>query len=451
MQLMGLWLLRVVNRVVGLGIGLGGNPLLLTKLCKDGEKHCFPIPRVGDGAGDTGMKSMRFGEADFSTSLSLRLKLSSQEWLICIAFCTSRSWTVSRLIKSMPSSCLIWCKRLLCMRTGEAGSSRPWRFGNVVLLRLALGASAWNTGEVSLRPWIRGALLDLRRAPPPPPPPPLRPGPASWKMHYYRYSNAEVSCWYKYLLFSYNIVFWLAGVAFLGAGLWAWSEKGVLSDLTKVTRLHGIDPVVLVLMVGVVMFTLGFAGCVGALRENICLLKFFCGTIVLIFFLELAVAVLAFLFQDWVRDRFREFFESNIRSYRDDIDLQNLIDSLQKANQCCGAYGPEDWDLNVYFNCSGASYSREKCGVPFSCCVPDPAQKVLNTQCGYDVRTQLKSKWDEFIFTKGCIPALEGWLPRNIYIVAGVFIAISLLQIFGIFLAKTLISDIEAVKAGHHF
>lgn len=165
---MGLWLLRVVNRVVGLGIGLGGNPLLLTKLCKDGEKHCFPIPRVGDGAGDTGMKSMRFGEADFSTSLSLRLKLSSQEWLICIAFCTSRSWTVSRLIKSMPSSCLIWCKRLLCMRTGEAGRSRPWRFGNVVLFRLALGASAWNTGEVSLRPWIRGALLDLLRPPPPP-------------------------------------------------------------------------------------------------------------------------------------------------------------------------------------------------------------------------------------------------------------------------------------------
>ncbi|XP_029465316.1 tetraspanin-14 [Rhinatrema bivittatum] len=270
-------------------------------------------------------------------------------------------------------------------------------------------------------------------------------------MHYYRYSTAEVSCCYKYLLFSYNIIFWLSGVVLLGVGFWAWSEKGVLSDITKVTRLHGFDPVWLVLVVGVVMFTLGFAGCVGALRENICLLKFFCGAIVIIFFLELTVAVLAFLFQDWVRERVKEFFENNIKAYRDDIDLQNLVDSLQKANQCCGAQGPDDWNLNEYFNCTGINNSREKCGVPFSCCLADPAQTVVNTQCGYDVRNKKVSEWSNLIYTKGCIPALEGWLPRNIYIVAGIFIAISLLQIFGIFLARTLISDIDAVKAGYHF
>lgn len=42
-------------------------------------------------------------------------------------------------------------------------------------------------------------------------------------------------------------------------------------------------------------------------------------------------------------------------------------------NHCCGAQGPDDWDFNIYFNCSSESKSREKCGVPFSCCIPDPA------------------------------------------------------------------------------
>uniref|UniRef100_W5N5K2 Tetraspanin n=1 Tax=Lepisosteus oculatus TaxID=7918 RepID=W5N5K2_LEPOC len=263
------------------------------------------------------------------------------------------------------------------------------------------------------------------------------------KMHYYRYENAEVSCCYKYLMFSYNIIFWLAGAAFIAIGFWAWSEKGVLLDLTQVTRIHGFDPVWVVLVVGGVTFILGFAGCVGALRENICLLKFFSGLIGFIFFLELTAAVLAFVFQDPLRDWLSDFFLNNIKGYREDIDLQNLIDSLQRLNNCCGAQGPNDWNGNVYFNCTTENPSREKCGVPFSCCLSDPADMVVNTQCGYDIRSKKENIWSTAIYTKGCIPALEAWLPRNIYIVAGVFIVISLLQMLGIFLARTLIGDIE--------
>ncbi|XP_048126338.1 tetraspanin-14 isoform X2 [Alosa alosa] len=227
-------------------------------------------------------------------------------------------------------------------------------------------------------------------------------------MHYYRYESAEVSCCYKYLMFSYNIVFWLAGALFICAGFWAWSEKGVLLDLTQVTRQHGFDPVWVVLLVGTVTFILGFAGCVGALRENICLLKFFSGIIVLIFFLELTVAVLAFMFQDYVREWVNDLFLQNVKAYREDIDLQNLIDSLQRVDN------------------------------------------VVNTQCGYDVRSSgTLTKWAETIYIKGCITALEDWLPRNIYIVAGVFMVISLLQMVGIYLSRTLIGDIEKVKLSY--
>ncbi|XP_047206793.1 tetraspanin-14 isoform X2 [Girardinichthys multiradiatus] len=199
-------------------------------------------------------------------------------------------------------------------------------------------------------------------------------------MYYYRYENAEVSCCYKYLMFSYNIIFWFSGV------------------------------------------------------------------IGLIFFLELIVAVLAVVFQSQVREWINEFFLQNIKAYRDDIDLQNLIDSLQKMNHCCGAQEPNDWDLNVYFSCNGTHRSREKCGVPFSCCIIDPADTVLNTQCGYDVRNRPKNEWENYIFVRGCIKELEDWLPGNLYTVAIVFVVISLLQMVGIYLARTLISDIEKVK-----
>lgn len=49
-----------------------------------------------------------------------------------------------------------------------------------------------------------------------------------------------------------------------------------------------------------------------------------------IFVLELTVAVLAVVFQSQVREWINNFFLANIRAYRDDIDLQNLIDSLQR-------------------------------------------------------------------------------------------------------------------------
>ncbi|XP_061693329.1 tetraspanin-14 isoform X4 [Syngnathoides biaculeatus] len=205
------------------------------------------------------------------------------------------------------------------------------------------------------------------------------------EMYYYRYDNAEVSCCFKYLMFTYNIIFWLAGVVFIAVGFWAWSEKGVLLDLT----------------------------------------------------------------QSQVRDWINGFFLANIKAYRDDIDLQNLIDSIQSTNHCCGAQEPDDWDVNVYFSCKGTHQSREKCGVPFSCCIADPADSVLNTQCGYDVRNKRKAEWSDHIYVKGCIAALEDWLPANLYILATVFVVISLLQVVGIYLARSLISDIQKVRLSY--
>ncbi|RXM99705.1 Tetraspanin-5 [Acipenser ruthenus] len=323
----------------------------------------------------------------------------------------------------------------------------------------------------------------------------------------------------------------LLGVAFLGIGLWAWSEKGVLSNISSITDMGGFDPVWLFIVVGGVMFILGFAGCIGALRENTFLLKFFsvflgiiffleltagvlafvfkdwikdqlnffinnnirayrddidlqnlidftqeyweccgafgaddwnlniyfnctdsnasrerCGVpfscctkdpafsvfLGIIFFLELTAGVLAFVFKDWIKDQLNFFINNNIRAYRDDIDLQNLIDFTQEYWECCGAFGADDWNLNIYFNCTDSNASRERCGVPFSCCTKDPAEDVINTQCGYDVRAKVESEQQNFIYIKGCVPQFEKWLQDNLTVVAGIFIGVALLQVRGV-------------------
>ncbi|XP_038625155.1 tetraspanin-5 isoform X2 [Tachyglossus aculeatus] len=144
------------------------------------------------------------------------------------------------------------------------------------------------------------------------------------------YKGPEVSCCIKYFIFGFNVIFWFLGIAFLGIGLWAWNEKGVLSNISSITDLGGFDPVWLFLVVGGVMFILGFAGCIGALRENTFLLKFFSVFLGIIFFLELTAGVLAFVFKDWIKDQLYFFINNNIRAYRDDIDLQNLIDFTQE-------------------------------------------------------------------------------------------------------------------------
>ncbi|XP_042192937.1 tetraspanin-5 [Callorhinchus milii] len=265
-------------------------------------------------------------------------------------------------------------------------------------------------------------------------------------MPYHKYTGLQVSLLLKYTLFIFNILFWLVGIALLGVTFWAWSEKGVL-NIQSISDLNGFDPVWILLVVGIMCFILGCTGCIGALRENICLLKFFSVVISGILMVELAAGLLGFVFQDWLKSKVQSFIKDNIQAYRDDIDLQNLIDTVQRYMQCCGAIDPEDWNNNIYFNCSTTNLSRERCGVPFSCCHPDPAQMVVNTQCGYDIRNMKKKEQESVIFLKGCIQAFEDWIPPNIYLVAGIFLGIACLQMFSIYLARSLISDIQRVQS----
>ncbi|XP_074648361.1 tetraspanin-5-like [Tubulanus polymorphus] len=272
-----------------------------------------------------------------------------------------------------------------------------------------------------------------------------------------RRDRSEVSCCIKYLLFGFNVLFWFSGIGICAVGIWAWSEKDVFSNLSQLTTVT-VDPALILIIVGGIMLAIGFTGCTGALRENTCLLLFYCVSIGVIFFFELISGILGFVYKEWLKEQMKIQFQFIITNYREDSDLQNLIDWVQAEwLQCCGVDGADDWDLNMYFNCSSNSKSAERCGVPFSCCKPQPGsdfkqtsyrENLINKQCGYYVRHPSQLTYlPEKIYTTGCLSAGEKWVSEHLIPVAVVLVAIAIIQILGICFAQNLRSDIFAQRA----
>lgn len=204
-----------------------------------------------------------------------------------------------------------------------------------------------------------------------------------------------------------------------------------------------VDPAVMLMVVGVLMFFITFCGCVGSLRENICLLQTFCIFLTIIFLLQLAAGVLGFIFSDKARNKVTEMINKAITHYRDDIDLQNLIDFGQTEFGCCGGITYTDWSQNMYFNCAQNNPSRERCSVPFSCCIITREKVVINTMCGQGMQLLDYLEAGEHIHTNGCIDKLVNWIHSNLFILGGIALGLAIPQLVGILLSQILINQIK--------
>ncbi|KAG7521987.1 tetraspanin-33-like isoform X2 [Solea senegalensis] len=103
-----------------------------------------------------------------------------------------------------------------------------------------------------------------------------------------------VNPWIRYFLFFFSFLFWVFSLLIVAIGVYAKVQKA--TDTVRDTFL--IDPAVILIVVGVVMFFITFCGCIGALRENIHLLKTFSISLTLVFLTQLAIAILGFFYSD---------------------------------------------------------------------------------------------------------------------------------------------------------
>ena len=242
----------------------------------------------------------------------------------------------------------------------------------------------------------------------------------------------------KYFIFFMNILFWIVSCLILAIASYAMLEKQeIYGQISRLTT----DPAVLLMCIGLVMFMISFTGCIGALRENTCLLKFYSFMLGAMLLLEIAAAILGYVYYNKVRKEMHSTFTTMIDNYLDDPDLQLLIDAVQKGLKCCGSEKYTDWERNVYYNCS--SPAIERCSVPYSCCVTEE----VNSQCGFGALAIPKSEASRIIFTKGCLEGVEDWFRNNLVLMASIAACLPVIQIIGFCCARRFTSDIKDVLA----
>lgn len=243
----------------------------------------------------------------------------------------------------------------------------------------------------------------------------------------------------KYLLFIFNFLFWIISLVMVSIGVYARMMKHAEAALAYLS----VDPAIMLMVVGVLMFIITFCGCVGSLRENICLLQTFCICLTVIFLLQLAAGILGFIFSDKARSKVTDVIDRAIVHYRDDIDLQNLIDFGQREFGCCGGVTYIDWSQNMYFSCNDNNPSRESCSVPFSCCITSKEKVVINTMCGQGMQKLEYVEAGNYIHTNGCIDKLVNWIHSNLFLLGGIALGLAIPQLVGILLSQILINQIK--------
>ncbi|XP_043537422.1 tetraspanin-15 isoform X1 [Chiloscyllium plagiosum] len=222
--------------------------------------------------------------------------------------------------------------------------------------------------------------------------------------------------------------FWLLGLLILCIGIYAEVER----QRNKTMDGFFIAPAIILLLLGLGMFTVSFAGMIGALRDNRLLLKVFKWTLVTVVVLQLIFVIVSVLCRNKVLLLFKANVREGIKHYYDDLDFKNILDRIQIKFSCCGGDDYMDWAVNQYHACDAPGPLA--CGAPYTCCVRNQGD-VINTQCGYQTLQLERSEVDGIIHARGCVDAVNLWFLDNIGITAGILAALLLPQFAGIVLS----------------
>ncbi|XP_026800852.3 CD63 antigen isoform X2 [Pangasianodon hypophthalmus] len=223
----------------------------------------------------------------------------------------------------------------------------------------------------------------------------------------------------KFLLFSFNFVFLLCGLAVIVVGV---VVGATLSSLPESEQEASKGSSTVITVVGVVIFFIAFFGCCGAWKENYCMVTTFVILLSLVLITEILLSIGGYVLTNTMLVIMDEGLQEMISEYETNEEFKDGMDKMQQMLKCCGGVNVSDW----------ADFQADGISVPDSCC------RNITLNCGIGAMNNGNE-----IYTRACGTALENLikLVRCWFGVAALVIAF--IEILAVVFACTLMRGIH--------
>ncbi|XP_011864265.1 PREDICTED: CD63 antigen-like [Vollenhovia emeryi] len=220
----------------------------------------------------------------------------------------------------------------------------------------------------------------------------------------------------KYLLFIFNFIFVLCGLAILVLGVLVQVGKSHYSKHLDEITSNLTFPAVTLIVIGSIIFVIAFLGCCGAIRESHCMMVTFACLLLTILIIQVAVSIYVFVtVKNSGEISFKDAYVVNLfNKYKDHQEERDLVDTIQDGLQCCGVDSYND-------------FLRNSMAIPGSCCGKNASDNCSTVDA----------------YKTGCVSALQDLFKKALTILGGVALGIAAAELIGIIFALCLANSIK--------
>ncbi|XP_065844602.1 tetraspanin-9-like [Oscarella lobularis] len=225
----------------------------------------------------------------------------------------------------------------------------------------------------------------------------------------------------KYLIFFFNLVFWIFGLALIVVGAIAMDKYGSIFNLDP--NQSWTSGPALVIAVGCIIFVIAFFGCIGAIGQNRPLLYIFAVLMSIMFILTIVGVILVVVYKNQIEAKLKDAMLDSMIKYNE-TGTKKVWDGMQsKWPKCCGTNNYTDW-------------CNRGMSVPMSCCIDETANCPF--ECGSNDTSNIR--------TKGCYDETIGAVQSHWPAAAGVSGGVAVVELLAVILGCGLAHAISQGK-----